>query len=326
MNDKYDPIKSKSNYKEQTSFQVKNNDKKNEKKQGFFHTNDKNKNQQRERNTFSTNSNKDNEKAGINKKKILIINLITTIVLLIIVFNNVSLPEINLSGGNKYELENGNYQLTFRNNWAVVSEDTIPAGTYKVTGKDIEEDRVVFRNEFPDDEREFNYVDNPKERSILKDNNSYRYSYDLDEDTSMSGYVNLEEGEYISIDKTYSSRSSEILFEKVDEIPEIKTITGSTIGEYTTDKPTIDVEFEKDKYSNKYEIRNNVQVITIKDDKVIEYNNDYSEMTKTEYTFDSETETLEKNKNEYYDVNDMIDKNSKTITLDLLDNTYIFVD
>ncbi len=308
MNDKYDPIKSKSNYKEQTSFQVKEN---------------KNNNQQRE--TFSTNSNKGVKKSGINKTKILIINIITIAIILVIIFGNGVLTNINLSGENKYELENGDYQLTFRNNWAVVGEDTIPAGTYKVTGKDIEEDRVVFKNEYSDDEREFDYVADPKERSILKDNYSYRYSYFLDEDTSMSGYVRLEEGEYISIDKTYSSRSSEILFEKVDEIPKLNTISDSTIGEYTTDKPTIDIEFKKDKYSNEYEIRNRVQIITIKNDKVIEYNIDYSEMEKTEYTYDSETESLERNKNEYYDVNDIIDKNSKTIALDLLDDTYIFV-
>ncbi len=305
MNDKYDPIKSKSNYKEQTSFQVKGN---------------KNNNQQRERETFSIN-NKGGKKAGINKTKIIIIIAI----ILVIIFANSVLTNINLSGENKYELENGNYQLTFRNNWAVVGEDTIPAGTYKVTGKDIEENRVVFKNEFSDNEREFNYVNNPKERSILKDNYSSRYSYFLDEDTSMSSYVNLEEGEYISIDKSYSSRSSEILFEKVDEIPELNTISDSTIGEYATNKPTIDIEFKKDKYSNEYEIRNRVQILTIKDDKVIEYNIDNSEMEKAEYTYDSETESLERNKNEYYDVNDIIDKNSKTITLDLLDDTYIFV-
>ncbi len=323
MNDKYDPIKSKSKYKEQTSFQVKENKKK--KKQEFFQADDKNKNQQRERDVYSTNSNEGGKKKEINKTKILIINSITLVVLLVIVFGNSSLLNINLSGANKYELENGNYQLTFRNNKVVVGEDTIPAGMYKVTVKDTEDSIVILDNEFPDNEREYNYIDDSKVKSILKNDYFFPHSYSLDEETGLSAYINLEDGQKTSIDKTYASRNSKIEFEKVDKIPELKTITESKIGEYTTNKPTIDVEFEKEKYSNNYKMESDIQVITIKDDKVLEYNIDYSGMEKTEYTYDEREETVEKNKNEYYNLNDIVDKSSDTITLDLLDNTYIFV-
>ncbi len=96
-----------------------------------------------------------------------------------IIFTNIILPMINLSrnmidliGNNKYELENGKYQLTYKNNKVVIDEDTIPAGAYKMTAKvsdEMEADQeVILDNEYQYYQRKFSYIEDPQVRNILK--------------------------------------------------------------------------------------------------------------------------------------------------------------
>ncbi len=68
-------------------------------------------------------------------------------------------------------------------------------------------------------------------------------------------------------------------------------------------------------------------MITIEGNKIWQYRINYagSVIEKTEYTYDFEMESRKENKTEYYDVNDIIDKDTNTVTLELLDNTYISI-
>ncbi len=298
MNKIQDPIKSGGNYKEQKSFQT------------------------------MTKENKIKKNEKINFKKQIIKGLIIIIIFinLILIIGSV-MSKSNENQSEKYKIDEDKYHLTYKNNKVVVAEDTIPKGTYKITAKLAEDDGsgVIVETDSGNQELVSSNTNDEKIKNILMKNYMEKNYYQLNEDGNLNTYIDIESGEKISIDKKYSTENSEVIFEKVDKAPELKMITDTSLGEYTTNKSTIEVEVNKDEYLNDYQINNEIRLITISGDKVWEYLINYNEFEKIEYKYDEEIDDIVLKQNQYYDLTDVVDKKTNTIKVNLLADTYISI-